>query len=60
MITKEMSINEVIAKYPHTLKIFNEFNFDSCCGGAETLEKSAKDKNIDVEVVLKKLNEINP
>ena len=57
MITKEMSINEVIAKFPNTVKIFNELNFDSCCGGAETIEKAAKDKNIEVEVVLKKLNE---
>ena len=47
-ITKEMSINQVIAKYPKTVGVFNQYNIDSCCGGHESLEIASKKNNVDI------------
>lgn len=55
-ITKEMILNNVVAKYPSTLGVFNEFNIDSCCGGAVPVEEAAKRDGADVEKVVAALN----
>ncbi len=57
LITKDMVINEVISKYPQTIAVFNKFNVDACCGGGQSIEKTAKADRVDVEVLLKALNE---
>ncbi|OGV98931.1 MAG: hypothetical protein A2Z59_08150 [Nitrospinae bacterium RIFCSPLOWO2_02_39_17] len=54
-IAKDMSINQVIAKYPKTVAVFNQFNIDSCCGGYESLEKAAKNKSVDVNKLIESL-----
>ena len=57
LITKDMIINEVIRRFPKTMKVFKDFKVDSCCGGGYSIEKTAKDDGVDVEVLLKALNE---
>jgi len=37
-ITGDMVINEVIRKYPATIKVFNDYRVDSCCGGGAPIE----------------------
>lgn len=56
-ITGDMIINDLIRKYPQTIKVFNEFKVDSCCGGGAPIETTAKRDGIDVEGLLKALNE---
>lgn len=56
-ITRDMIINDVIKMYPRTIKIFNDFRVDSCCGGGAPIETTAKRDGIDVETLLKALNE---
>jgi regulator of cell morphogenesis and NO signaling len=56
-ITGDMVINDVIKKYPHTIKVFNDYKVDSCCGGGAPIETTAKRDGIDVEGLLKALNE---
>jgi len=55
-ITKDMTINDVIKKYPNTIGIFNRFRLDSCCGGARTLEQSASEDGVSLEELLASLN----
>lgn len=55
-ITKEMSINQVIAKYPKTVGVFNQYNIDSCCGGHESLEIASKKNNVDIAKLIESLN----
>lgn len=57
LITKDMIINEVIRKFPKTMKVFKDFKVDSCCGGGFSIEKTAKDDGVDLETLLKALNE---
>ena len=56
-ITGDMIINDVIKKYPQTIKVFNDYKVDSCCGGGAPIEATAKQDRINVEVLLKSLNE---
>ena len=56
LITKDMVINDVIKKYPRTIRIFNEFEVDACCGGGHSIEKTAGAHGVDVDALLKALN----
>jgi regulator of cell morphogenesis and NO signaling len=56
-ITRDMIINDVIKKYPQTIKVFNEYKVDSCCGGGAPIETTAKRDGVDVEGLLNALND---
>jgi len=56
-ITRDMIINDVIKKHPQTIKVFNEYKVDSCCGGGAPIETTAKRDGVDVEGLLKALND---
>ena len=56
-ITRNMVINEVIKKYPQTIRVFNEYKVDSCCGGGAPIETTAKRDGVDVERLIRALNE---
>ena len=56
-ITGSMVINDVIKKYPQTIKVFNDHKVDSCCGGGAPIETTAKRDGVDVEGLLKALND---
>jgi iron-sulfur cluster repair protein YtfE (RIC family) len=55
-ITRDMVINDVIRKHPETIKVFNEYKVDSCCGGGASIETTAKRDGIDVDPLVKALN----
>lgn len=54
-ITEEMTINEIIIKYPSTIGVFNRFNVDSCCGGAKRLNEALSGR--ELEEIIDALNE---
>jgi iron-sulfur cluster repair protein YtfE (RIC family) len=56
-ITKEMIVNEVTVKYPHTAEIFTKHGLDMCCGGVQSIEKTAAACNVNLEELLDVLNE---
>ncbi len=51
-ITPEMSINEIIRKYPNTMVVFNRFNVDSCCGGARSLKSVAEEDKVNLRELI--------
>jgi regulator of cell morphogenesis and NO signaling len=55
MITGDMIINEVIARYPWTLPVFHRFSVDSCCGGAQTVAFAAQSQGLDVDELIGEL-----
>jgi hybrid cluster-associated redox disulfide protein len=60
MITREMTISEIIARYPQTLQVFRTFGLDcSECQIAdfEELGHGAGVHNVDIDQLLKALNE---
>ena len=60
MITREMTIAEIIANYPQTMSVFRSFGLDCMeCQIAdyEEVEHGAGVHNVDIEQLLKALNE---
>lgn len=57
VIKKDMIINDVIKKHPKTITIFSNFKVDSCCGGGASIEKTAGMSGIDINALLKALNQ---
>ena len=55
-ITRDMVINDVIGKHPATIKVFNEYRVDSCCGGGAPIETTAKRDGVAVEPLVDALN----
>ncbi len=56
IITRGMIINDVVKKHPETIKVFNDFKVDSCCGGGAPIGTTAKRDGVDVETLVKALN----
>jgi hybrid cluster-associated redox disulfide protein len=55
-----MIIKDIVEKYPETLNVFGQFNMGCLgCSGAlfETLEQGANAHGIDVNAMVKALNE---
>lgn len=57
-ISKDDIVNDIIRLYPNTIGVFNEFQIDSCCGGAATVEEAALRDKADPEKLLARLNEV--
>jgi len=57
-ITRDMIINDVIKKYPKTIKIFHDYEVDSCCGGGKSIEKTATADGVDIDALLISLNTV--
>ena len=55
-ITSGMIINEVIKRYPATIKVFNDFKVDACCGGAASIATTARQDGVDVDALVRALN----
>ncbi len=55
-ITKEMIINDVVNKYPETMKVLNDFKVDSCCGGGQSIAVTAGVGNVNVPALMEALN----
>lgn len=57
-ITKEMIVREVVEKYPQTVNVFGKHRVDFCCGGAHSIEETARAHGCrDLEALLRDLNE---
>ena len=52
------TVNEVIAKYPDTISVFNSFGVDLCCGADDTLSKAAQESETDNEVLMSALLDV--
>ncbi|MBT5304866.1 MAG: DUF542 domain-containing protein, partial [Candidatus Scalindua sp.] len=48
MITKDMIVNDVVGKYPQTNEIFTKYGVDTCCGGIQSIEKTAAACNVNL------------
>ncbi len=60
MIRKEMKIEDVLRKYPQTAAVFQRFGLDCAecqLSEYEDVEHGAKVHNIDLDLLLKGLNE---
>jgi regulator of cell morphogenesis and NO signaling len=56
-ITLEKPIREIAVEYPATIRVFERFGIDYCCGGRSSLESACQTLQLDPEQVLEKLAE---
>lgn len=52
------TVNQIIARYPATIAVFNRFGIDTCCGGAEPIADAARRDGADLEALLTALREV--
>lgn len=52
------SVNEVIARYPATIAVFNRFGLDTCCGGGAPISEAAHRDGADVDALLQALRRV--
>lgn len=57
-IPDDMTVNEVIRRFPDTVAVFNDFNIDGCCGGAVPVREAAERDGADPEAVLAALDAV--
>ena len=55
-ITEDMTINDVVSKYPETMAVFNQHKVDSCCGGAQSIATTAAVGGADIPALMVALN----
>ena len=53
-----MTINDVVARFPVTMPILNRFGFDLCCGGGLSIAEATQRDGIDLESVLASLRAV--
>jgi len=46
------TVNDVLLRHPETVKVFNAFGIDSCCGGAATLREAARNSGLLPETLV--------
>ncbi len=51
------TINEIVARHPETIAVFNRFGMDTCCGGGASVEEAACRDGLDVGQILSALRE---
>ena len=54
-IDSTASVNDVIARYPATIAVFNKFGLDTCCGGAAPIAVAARRDGADLAALLAEL-----
>ncbi len=57
MITPEMTISEVLRKKPSARKVLFKYGICDCCGGNVTLKDSADFRGIDINELIKEIEE---
>jgi iron-sulfur cluster repair protein YtfE (RIC family) len=56
-IEPDLSVNEIIRRYPRALRVLNSFGVDTCCGGEDTLSHAAATANVPLERVVNAISE---
>lgn len=44
----QVTVNEMIARHPETVAVFNLFEIDTCCGGAVSIRAAAERDGADL------------
>lgn len=54
-IGPEVTLSEVVARYPATAAVFTGHGMDLCCGGGKTIAFAAKAHGVDLDRLLEEL-----
>jgi regulator of cell morphogenesis and NO signaling len=51
-LTADLTVNEIVARFPETVAVFNQYGVDTCCGGGVPLRLAAERDGLDPDVLL--------
>jgi len=57
-ITKELKVSDVLREYPEVKQALIAHGICDCCGGDFTLEETARNKNIELNVLLQEIENV--
>lgn len=55
MIDRNMTVNELLRKFPQVQSVLDRYYIDYCCGGHRTLEEAAKEHNFNLDEFIKEV-----
>lgn len=55
VIDPKMKVSEIARLFPQSMRVFERFGLDLCCGGVHPLEVAAERRGLDLAKVLKEL-----
>lgn len=53
----QLSVNTVVARFPSTSRVFNQFGIDLCCGGSLSVDDAAQANGLDADMLCGALRE---
>jgi regulator of cell morphogenesis and NO signaling len=56
-ITKAATLRQIVVEHPETRPVLERYDVDYCCGGARPLDEAAAEADVDVEELLRALDE---
>ena len=56
-IAPELSVDEIIARWPRTIGIMNDLGLDTCCGAWMPLRRAARDAGVPLADLLARLDQ---
>jgi iron-sulfur cluster repair protein YtfE (RIC family) len=54
----DMEIRQLVENFPVTMRVFDEYGMDMCCGGAHTVKEAAWLHNINQVALIERLAEV--
>jgi regulator of cell morphogenesis and NO signaling len=54
----ELTVNELVARYPRTAPVFRQFGMDMCCGGKVPVRAAAASHGVDEAALLAALQAV--
>lgn len=48
----DMALNEIVRRWPETVRVFQQYGMDACCGGALPLGEAARRHGVEVGEVV--------
>jgi regulator of cell morphogenesis and NO signaling len=52
-----LTINDIVARHPESIPVFNRFGMDTCCGGGVSVDEAARRDGVDAAAVFAALDE---
>lgn len=57
-ITAEKTVREIAVERPQSIRVFEKFGIDYCCGGSKPLEEACKKNGADADAVMQAIAEL--
>jgi len=57
VIDANTTVDEMVARHPETMRVFNRFGLDTCCGGGAPIADAARRDGADLDELMQALRD---